>query len=119
MGTQKLTVSVVKQKTRELLGGDDIDYGYITDDLVQKDSALGPEVELKGDKAINTVYIGNNPRYGAMDINGTTYQGYFFDYAPGDPCGSSHVWFVTVDWHHNYVGKCPNGREQWTFTFGE
>lgn len=115
-----LNAATVQQKTRELLGNGR-DYSYITDDLVRADAALGAEREVKAEA--NAILHGNNARYGARVINGTTYQVYYFEtladaYNPNHACGTAQTWWARMDiWHHQYVGVCTNiGRERWQFT---
>jgi hypothetical protein len=113
-----LSLNKVIEKTKRLPGAESVDFSYITEDLIASD-ANATHVEFLGREAALTTYYGNNARYGAWtDGNGTTWQGYYFDWAPNDACGSTRIWFCSVDWHHTYLGKCPNGREKWSFTYG-
>lgn len=115
MAFEKLSAEDVRKKTQELLGAD-ADYSYITDDLVAADQARSGISPEGGDEvAPNTVWYGNNARYGA---NGNTY-GYFFENdcngAP-DGCSTACTGWVPFTWHHQYLGQCSSGRERWSFT---
>ena len=121
MQDNSLTVDSVREETKKLLGRDDINYDYITDETVAADAALGDESALDTDDTITT-YYGNNARYGLVTINGVNKQVYFFNNgdqqaSQGNMCGTSWTLYLLTDyWHHNYLGKCGNGRESWSFT---
>jgi len=96
-----------------------IDYSYITDETMAADAALGADAEASSTAAI---LYGNNSRYGTRTINGVNYQVYYFDTEGdcskrSDGCGSRSVCWARMDmWHHQYLSKCGNGRELWSFS---
>jgi hypothetical protein len=122
--TQKIDAETIRQKTREILG-EDIDYGYITDDLVAEDAESPDDMEVRsvGKNVDLVVWYGNNARYGTRVINGQTYSVYYFDHGGSVTnanlaCGNRvrGAWVRMDMWHHRYLGKCPNGREKWSFS---
>ena len=121
--TASLDAAAIRSKTIELLGKPDIDVSLITEESVAADSARAEATPFADDSlALKTVWYGNNARYGARVVNGVTYQGYWFENdgqasGPG-ACSTAYTGFVTVNWHHAYLGKCPSGRERWSFTLG-
>lgn len=112
----------VKAKSAEAFGSV-ADLSYITKEIVDADNKRNTAEPFGDNKSLTaTVWYGNNARYGARTVDGVTYQGYWFENdgaaTLGGICSEKATGFVTVDWHHKYLGKCPNGREKWSFTFG-
>lgn len=112
----------LQDQARAFFGVDDADFSYFTEELAKSDASLGPEAEVPtGDSATASILYGNNARYGSRDINGTTYQVYYFEHggnytAESDACGMRYTAWARADvWHHQYLGKCPNKREKWCF----
>ena len=113
----------LQEDARVSFGTDGADFSYITEDLVRSDAALGPEAEVSsGPQVLAAVLYGNNVRYGSRVINGTTYQVYYFEHGgtytnSNDACGNKLTAWARQDvWHHTYLGKCPSGREKWSFS---
>ena len=120
MANEKLDAESVRQESRNRLG-EGPDYSYITDELVAQDAARNddPRPFGKDDAAVNTTWYGNNARYGAREVDGVTYQGYWFEndgYGNPDGCSTAYTGFVTVNWNHQYLGVCQSGRERWAFS---
>lgn len=114
------TIEEIRQTTADMLGVSNDSLDYITVESILADEKLGDDLQVGQDVAAATLY-GNNARYGARVINGTTYQVYYFEHGgdyqnANDACGTAYTAWARQDvWHHTYLGKCPNGREKWSF----
>lgn len=109
------------EETKRRLGEEGVNFDYLTDELISQDAERDEAKPFGSDDDVqtNTVWYGNNARYGARTVGGVTYQGYWFENdcnGGPDGCSIRCTGFVTVRWHHRYLGRCPNGRERWSFT---
>ena len=100
------------------LYGEDRDYSYITQALIDSDAALGKEV-VKTKSEFSDFY-GNNPRLGYWTIDGVQIAGTNVDYdvngSIGEGCGSSKTaWMNPNIWVQESFGTCPNGKFQIRF----
>ncbi|MGK5049681.1 hypothetical protein ACQ4WP_27880 [Janthinobacterium sp. GB4P2] len=123
-----LTLEEVTKKTAEILKLGNDQLGYITQDLVDADNIrdIGDADGSAGnfDKTVKLVLYGHNTRYGAVVINGVTYQCYWFEYGgaaptkdPGLACGNFKTYYLRMDqFDHNYLDKCSDKTERWSFT---
>ena len=113
----------LQDEARSFFGVDNVDFSYFTEERKKADASLGPEAQVRSSEAAAAaVLYGNNARYGARVINGTTYQVYYFEHGGtytnvADACGTQYTAWARQDlWHHKYLGKCPSGREKWSFS---
>jgi hypothetical protein len=125
----KLTKEEVLKKTEELLNQPNLNFDYITQELVSSDNEQnhldGSLIEgSENEKTLNSILFGNNVRYGTRTINGRNWQVYYYDYGGSAPtsnrnlaCGSGRLpfWLLMQDWDHTFLGNCSNGRELWRF----
>ena len=109
-----MTVVECRRLTKERFG-DEIDYDYITQELLDADAAQGEASIIT--KALGAdVYYGNNPRLQPRTVNRVVIQGTLLDYdgngqAMSGACGSSKSgWFDPKEWVQTSLGTCPNGR---------
>lgn len=108
----KLTVDEIRRKTMELLGiNDPTDVDYISQEMVDSDSKLGPEHEATPDHSRDSDCFGHNMRYGAVRINGVVYQAYIFNadnrYVEASACGNKATHWARMDaYDHVVIGKC-------------
>jgi hypothetical protein len=120
-----LSLEEVKKKTAELLGKDESQLGYITQELLDRQSSSNVLDARGADKSVtNLVVYGHNVRYGAVYIGDQTYQCYWFESGPTAPatnpewaCRNDATHYALMDYFdHNYLGNCQyDNTEAWQF----
>lgn len=114
MSDSIMSAEECREATRKLFG-DEIDYSYITDELIAADAKLGDEVIMEK-SAEFTEYYGNNPRSQNRVVNGVSVPGTLLDYDgnghySSEACGSrSSGWFNANIFVQEFQGTCPNGK---------
>lgn len=118
MSDSIMSAEECREATRKLFG-DEIDYSYITDELLADDAKNGDDVIVQKSAEFRD-YYGNNPRLEDRVINGVRIRGTLVNYdgngSIGYGCGSSNSgWFNPNEWVQESFGTCPNGRFQIRF----